>query len=192
MAWSYLILCFLSAMVAGVSSVRRDLLFSVLFVFFFISRLTSSGESGLILTRACFVGVDAAGLGLVVSRRLLRLLDFEISAVVSFFRLTRSGLIFGDAGGRISSGLVSSDFERGLRVNLGLVRLDVSVKLGLWFLMVSFVSDCLRIRRVSGDVGGSAGAMEKAELGSSAGIWSGPGGGGLGWGRRSASRVSSG
>ena len=180
MAWSYLILCFLSAMVAGVSSVRRDLLFSVLFVFFFISRLTSSGESGLILTRACFVGVDAAGLGLVVSRRLLRLLDFEISAVVSFFRLTRSGLIFGDAGERISSGLVSSDFERGLRVNLGLVRLDVSVKLGLWFLMISFVSDCLRIRRVSGDVGGSAGVVEKVGLGSSARIWSGPGGGGLG------------
>ena len=171
---------------------RRDLLFSGLFVFFFISRLTSSGESGLILTRACFVGVDAAGLGLVVSWRLLRLLDFEISAVVSFFRLTRSGLVFGNAGKWISSGLVSSDFERGLRVNLGLVRLDVSVKLGLWFLMVSFVSDCLRIRRVSGDVGGSAVAVEKAESRSSAGFWSGPGGGGLGWGRRSASRVSSG
>ena len=84
MACSYLILCLFSAMVAGVSNVRRDLLFSGLFVLFFISRLTSSGESGLILTRACFVGVDSPGLGLVVSRRLLRLLDFEISAVVSF------------------------------------------------------------------------------------------------------------
>ena len=131
MARSYLILCLFSAMVAGVSNVRRDLLFSGLFVFFFISRLTSSGESGLMLTRACFAGVNAAGLGLVVSRRLLRLLDFEISAVVSFFRLTRSGLIFKDAGEWIFSGLVSSDFERGLRANLGLVRLDVSVGLGL-------------------------------------------------------------
>ena len=192
MARSYLILCLFSAMVAGVSNVRRDLLFSGLFVFFFISRLTSSGESGLMLTRACFAGVNAAGLGLVVSRRSFRLLDFEISAVVSFFRLTRSGLIFKDAGEWIFSGLVSSDFERGLRANLGLVRLDVSVRSGLWFLTVSLVSDCLRIRRVSGDVGGSAVMVEKAESRSSAGFWSGPGGGGLGWGRRSASRVSSG
>ena len=131
MARSYLILCLFSAMVVGVSNVRRVLLFSGLFVFFFISRLTNSGESGLMLTRACFAGVNAAGLGLVVSRRSFRLLDFEISAVVSFFRLTCSGLILKDAGEWIFSGLVSSDFERGLRANLGLVRLDVSVGLGL-------------------------------------------------------------